>query len=1044
MPRSSNQPKKVKTGLSHRAHRLLTVAAYKVALKLKLIGSVKALIQEENTTTPLDVAEIFDPETVARANLTISKDELQNKIHHVNLKKQEGNREESFFLDFETIVCEVFIVFPKEYSLVFLREYALYHWEGSYVSEKIVKIIKNTIVALESKQQFVPDQLRLLYAGMMAQISSYSEVVKSVKKLKNNGDLPRHLGVQATLHKCNVPKQGNLAGYNLFNLLRENEKTFQRLVHEVNGDVRIIGNGPQILGQSLGPEIDASGLVVRFNTFDTSFPYSNDIGTKTDVWVRMVPAPYVKREPDLSGLKCVMVTTANRLYRPFSDWDWFHANMNRLPSLCFLPSQPFIELCEELGRIPTAGLVLSYMLYREIGPLPENTVLGASFAEPDADSRMYHVNDRDARMSRRHSIDKEREFFKKISRKDDRWYYTPLEISRRSVFSKPNATPSFTAQLPDKIVKSEELGWNVQKYLSQFKDIYTTSKGLVEYKVSGRDLCLFEPDKKDIIQNKEDALIIGFGLRGSATKALELRESLEVHTSLAEYGLISGLSIPSKTPFKFSLILDDIGIFFDATNPSRTLSLLEEDPSLDNPNTIERAKHLISKIVENNIVKYNDAPLMNLEVDPEKHKILVIDQTKGDLSISLGGCEAFSFDDMLEHALSQENAQVFVKLHPETSQGVKGANFDIGKLEKDSRITLIKQDCNIMHQIKQVDEIYTMTSGAGLEGIMAGKKVRCFGVPFYSGWGLTEDMQTVERPRTRSIEEIVSALFFRQTLWFDPETREETTPEATINKLLELRGELSIVESMGGRNIILNPDNKHEIKYIDNIRKRTDTIDVAIARRFITNDDVVLDAGANIGFTALNYASLNAKRVDSFEPVSKFFNRLNLLSDDTIKAHNCALGNFDGESEINISTAHDQGSTLSSQMVSNFREIFSEQIIKETIQVRQLDSLIEEGLPAPTFMKIDVEGFELEMLEGGKKLFENRPPKAVQIELYDHQYESVSEWLLKYYNKVSRAVQVKGNRKLQLLPSEKELSTSKFIGILPPVYVFEKPKKFRK
>ena len=195
---------------------------------------------------------------------------------------------------------------------------------------------------------------------------------------------------------------------------------------------------------------------------------------------------------------------------------------------------------------------------------------------------------------------------------------------------------------------------------------------------------------------------------------------------------------------------------------------------------------MISTIVENNIVKYNDAPLKLFNQGAGKRRILVMDQTSGDMSIELGQCAKYSFKDMLRHALSEKDAHVFLKLHPETVQGVKEANFDFKTLRDLSNLTLITENCNAMHLIKQVDEVYVMTSGAGLEALMAGKAVTCFGVPFYSGWGLTTDMQSFNNPRVkRRLEDIVAAVFLKQTLWYDLETREECSAEKSLSRLLE-------------------------------------------------------------------------------------------------------------------------------------------------------------------------------------------------------------------------------------------------------------------
>jgi capsular polysaccharide export protein len=44
--------------------------------------------------------------------------------------------------------------------------------------------------------------------------------------------------------------------------------------------------------------------------------------------------------------------------------------------------------------------------------------------------------------------------------------------------------------------------------------------------------------------------------------------------------------------------------------------------------------------------------------------------------------------------------------------------------------------------------IYTLTSLIGFEGLIWGRPVRCFAMPFYAGWGLTQDeMPAPARPR---------------------------------------------------------------------------------------------------------------------------------------------------------------------------------------------------------------------------------------------------------------------------------------------------------
>jgi len=55
-----------------------------------------------------------------------------------------------------------------------------------------------------------------------------------------------------------------------------------------------------------------------------------------------------------------------------------------------------------------------------------------------------------------------------------------------------------------------------------------------------------------------------------------------------------------------------------------------------------------------------------------------------------------------------------------------------------------------------------MTSLAGFEGLLRGKRVVTYGIPFYAGWGLTDDRHRSER-RTRKLilDELVAGCLLK-------------------------------------------------------------------------------------------------------------------------------------------------------------------------------------------------------------------------------------------------------------------------------------------
>jgi len=87
-----------------------------------------------------------------------------------------------------------------------------------------------------------------------------------------------------------------------------------------------------------------------------------------------------------------------------------------------------------------------------------------------------------------------------------------------------------------------------------------------------------------------------------------------------------------------------------------------------------------------------------------------------------------------------------------------------------------------------------------------------------------------------------------------------------------------------------------------------------IAECFIdaSGANVVVDVGANVGFTSAVWLLERAREVYSFEPNDAVFKSLQGFSEDypQVRAHHMALGNTRGTVELTISTKHDQGSTL--------------------------------------------------------------------------------------------------------------------------------------
>ena len=136
--------------------------------------------------------------------------------------------------------------------------------------------------------------------------------------------------------------------------------------------------------------------------------------------------------------------------------------------------------------------------------------------------------------------------------------------------------------------------------------------------------------------------------------------------------------------------------------------------------------------------------------------------------------------------------------------------------------------------------------------------------------------------------------------------------------------------------------------------------------------DLVLDVGANRGQTGLELRSLGyTGEIVSFEPLTDVFNVLSQVAqqDGAWRAFNVALGSADMPSTINISANSVASSLLDTLPAKLIVAPDARYIDRQQIEVRTLDSLFDSlALQAHNiYLKIDTQGFELEVLAGAAR-----------------------------------------------------------------------------
>jgi FkbM family methyltransferase len=142
----------------------------------------------------------------------------------------------------------------------------------------------------------------------------------------------------------------------------------------------------------------------------------------------------------------------------------------------------------------------------------------------------------------------------------------------------------------------------------------------------------------------------------------------------------------------------------------------------------------------------------------------------------------------------------------------------------------------------------------------------------------------------------------------------------------------------------------------------------------INSSDNVLDIGANIGCTTLLFSQI-ASKVDAFEPCATTFafleKNIKLSGRKNISLHNVGLGKFDEKLTLTYAKDYRAGGFISNKTQANADHLI------EDVQIKIGDSFVKEKI---NFIKVDVEGFEIDVIEGLQDTLQlNRPVVVLEL-----------------------------------------------------------------
>ncbi len=232
-----------------------------------------------------------------------------------------------------------------------------------------------------------------------------------------------------------------------------------------------------------------------------------------------------------------------------------------------------------------------------------------------------------------------------------------------------------------------------------------------------------------------------------------------------EDGFIRSVGLGSDLTQPYSLVIDSQGIYFDPNQVS-DLETIIQTTNFDKQ-LLDRAKKIREYLIEKKLSKYNLYKNKKLTISDDKKILLVPGQVEDDASIKYGASGMTNLELLKEVRKNAKDSYIIYKPHPDVLVGNRVGNIDknIALQYADSVITEISIDS----VLEICDEVHTMTSLVGFEALMRAKVVFTYGMPFYAGWGLTNDRDTLPRRKRKiTLDKLVAATLILYPNYINP------------------------------------------------------------------------------------------------------------------------------------------------------------------------------------------------------------------------------------------------------------------------------------
>lgn len=168
----------------------------------------------------------------------------------------------------------------------------------------------------------------------------------------------------------------------------------------------------------------------------------------------------------------------------------------------------------------------------------------------------------------------------------------------------------------------------------------------------------------------------------------------------------------------------------------------------------------------------------------------------------------------------------------------------------------------------------------------------------------------------------------------------------------------------------------------------------------IEPDSIVIDVGSYLGIYSILASKRDPKKIYSFEPNprtrEKLYANLEMNDSKEIQVIGAACGSTAGVASMEIPNgrAMSSGARIAGIGAGTIQDGWDESFQVDVVVIDQILPL--EELNQVSIMKIDAEGFELQVLEGCVELLNKSKPKLILEILSDDQFNILSSFLKRF------------------------------------------------